>query len=455
MSIKRLFAACTFAVLVVALALIACTAPPMPPTSEGRVAAQSTIVTAYVGALATDDAWHAQSSSPPVWLYDTALNMGNKGTGYGWAHTGLVLDPVNVPQGAQVLSATLFVMAKETSSASVPLRIYVEDADDAATFASDNGPANRTTMPTYVDWSPGPWTANTWYTCTITSLIQQVVNRPGWAFGNALDILIKDNGASYGNYRAIYSRDYAPAYRAYVTIEYAVATPTPTPTPLPTATPACGVISADTAWSSGPVTVTCNVAVAEGVTLTIYPGVEVRVNGPYLFDIAGTLYAVGTVSQPITFTHATTTTKGAWLGLRLGGPGSTLERVVVRYGAGLNIYSPSVIRYSIIASNTYGVALYGPHAMTVTSSTIQYNDYGILTYGVPGPATALITACNVLSNTVYDVWVNSPAPLCVWRSWWGGPPPTYPLGSAICDYRDNWRQGEFTAVDSAASPISW
>jgi hypothetical protein len=89
--------------------------------------------------------------------------------------------------------------------------------------------------------------------------------------------------------------------------------------------------------------------VAAGATLTVQPGVETRFMPNAGLTARGTLTALGTPTQPITFTGATQT-PGAWRGLMLQGTagtpslGSALSYVTVAYGgfalsSGANLYA--------------------------------------------------------------------------------------------------------------------
>jgi len=65
-----------------------------------------------------------------------------------------------------------------------------------------------------------------------------------------------------------------------------------------------GIISSDTTWNlaDSPYTIVSNIELAEGVTLTIEPGVVVNTNGSYnIFVYGGNLIIIGTGTQKISF----------------------------------------------------------------------------------------------------------------------------------------------------------
>ncbi len=108
----------------------------------------------------------------------------------------------------------------------------------------------------------------------------------------------------------------------------------------PTSTEVGGLITTNTTWglSGSPYILTQPVTVAAWITLTIEPGVIVKGrDGTGLF-IKGELDAIGTESQPITFTSDTDTDPGQWAGLRFYGGDAgdrgygTLDHVIIRYG---------------------------------------------------------------------------------------------------------------------------
>lgn len=81
-----------------------------------------------------------------------------------------------------------------------------------------------------------------------------------------------------------------------------------------------GTIAENTTWTlaGSPYIVTGNITVNNGVTLTIEPGVEVKFDGVYSFNIYGSIVADGTSSNKIIFTsNNATPSPGDWYRLNL------------------------------------------------------------------------------------------------------------------------------------------
>lgn len=103
------------------------------------------------------------------------------------------------------------------------------------------------------------------------------------------------------------------------------------------ATNVSGNISANTTWTlaNSPYIMTGDVYVLSGVTLTIEPGVLIQADASSrTLSVNGSLSAVGTASQPITFTSTSDSAPGQWNGIACCGSAgtTTLKYVNVRYG---------------------------------------------------------------------------------------------------------------------------
>jgi hypothetical protein len=82
-----------------------------------------------------------------------------------------------------------------------------------------------------------------------------------------------------------------------------------------------GSVTSNTTWAvaDSPITVTGNVTVDAGVTLTVEPGVTVEFDTGKVLDINGTLIAQGTSSDKVTFTSsAASPAAGDWGYIRFG-----------------------------------------------------------------------------------------------------------------------------------------
>ena len=130
---------------------------------------------------------------------------------------------VTIPQGAMINSVTLeFVANGATGINTVRLNIYCNDEDTAVapTTALDHDGKSRTTDFTAWD-GEGAWADNDVKTSDdFTSAVQEVVDRGGWSFGNALMVLIDDDGSDIGAQRVPDSQDLGGGTEAEITIEW-------------------------------------------------------------------------------------------------------------------------------------------------------------------------------------------------------------------------------------------
>ena len=140
--------------------------------------------------------------------------------------TGLRFQTLNVPNGATIDTAycTLYAVGSCNPTAAL-LKIRGEDTDDATTFSTLADFNGRSRTSASVNWTPSAWTADNWYnTDEIKTIIQEIVNRGGWAANNDLVIFIEDNGSTTDSVRC-YSWDYDDHSKApKLHIEYTAVT---------------------------------------------------------------------------------------------------------------------------------------------------------------------------------------------------------------------------------------
>lgn len=125
---------------------------------------------------------------------------------------GIRFNNITILQGATITSAYIQFTADSDPKNNVPtgfdLTFYAEDIDDAPEFTTSSGNiTSRTKTTNSVTWSNVPtWTGGlTYNTADISSVIEEVVERAGWASGNSIAIIVTGtaggtrNAESYGN----------------------------------------------------------------------------------------------------------------------------------------------------------------------------------------------------------------------------------------------------------------
>lgn len=113
------------------------------------------------------------------------------------AWVGLRFPDLQIPQGATITDARLDVSSASDSLSTTNLVIHAEDTENSAPFAGDtNNISQRNRSYTSVNWNAIPeWDDDGNYeTPDLSSLLQLVVNKPGWCGGNAMGLIIKGSG---------------------------------------------------------------------------------------------------------------------------------------------------------------------------------------------------------------------------------------------------------------------
>lgn len=177
---------------------------------------------------ARDDAEEASGTTGAMALYADRLTLGQEGstTTAGARTVGLRFKTLPVPPGVYITDASIAfesLSAELPSSGSEPAGLWIrgQGSDDAATFSSaayDISTRARTAAGVY--WTPQPTSLGglVGATTDLSPVVQAIVERDGWASGNAMAFIIEGDGA-YSAKSYDKKAKHAPA----LTIEYAPA----------------------------------------------------------------------------------------------------------------------------------------------------------------------------------------------------------------------------------------
>lgn len=130
-------------------------------------------------------------------LTNTLLQPGSH-SGNNEYSAGARFTGVTIPQGATINSATFEMRANSTYNAGsnvIKYHVSAQASDNAPTFGTGAGENLRTanrprTTAESANWTQTSVTGGTWYSISVTSVIQEIVNRAGWASGNAIVIIV-------------------------------------------------------------------------------------------------------------------------------------------------------------------------------------------------------------------------------------------------------------------------
>ena len=144
----------------------------------------------------TNDAEEGRNGQ--IKLFSSDLEMINEGSGGGGDQlVALRFKPVNIPPNAVIDSAFVQFQVDETSTINpVELLIYGEDHFDSPPFTTNVGDlSDRRRTGARVFWSPPNWNSvgqagPDQETPDLQSVLQEIVDLPGWASGNALTLMV-------------------------------------------------------------------------------------------------------------------------------------------------------------------------------------------------------------------------------------------------------------------------
>ncbi len=182
------------------------TVQPPPPAVERRVSAGS------------DDAEEGENGKIVRNAFDLDLVYDS-----GSQTVGLRFTDVAVPAGATIIRAYVQFEADGTDSEVTNLILKGQAADNPATFAiANNSVSSRPLTAASAIWSPPAWTVvgeagPSQRTSELKTVIQEIVDRPGWGSGNAIAIIITGSGTGK---RTASTQEMDPTGAALLHVEY-------------------------------------------------------------------------------------------------------------------------------------------------------------------------------------------------------------------------------------------
>jgi hypothetical protein len=215
-------------------------------------------------------------------------------------------------------------------------------------------------------------------------------------------------------------------------------------TPAQTVLQVSGDITQNTSWTDDTIKVTGEVIVADDVTLTINPDTYVEFQGHYKLKVYGTILALGTPEEYITFTINDTTgfsdfdvPDGGWNGVRFdnySGSGgmydndtSRFDYCILEYGKGVGgplqdrnggafwfqRFSKLIISNCIIRNNysDNGSFIFGNYGSPVIRNNRVYNNYGGSILGFNSNTDPLISNNIICNNRGIAITVSYGNPI--------------------------------------------
>lgn len=194
-----------------------CAAVPLTGQAQGSTTFSKRV------AASSDDAEEDKATGAHD-LTSSDLELTQDGSKNQWI--GMRFTNVTIPQGAVVTNAYLQFTVDEAQPDPTSVTIYGQNADNTATFAAvNNDVSSRPRTTTTVAWNNIPaWTTLgdaglDQRTPDIKTIVQQLLNRPGWVSGNAMTFLIDGTG-----HRTARSYDFSgtgPVNAPQLVIQYA------------------------------------------------------------------------------------------------------------------------------------------------------------------------------------------------------------------------------------------
>lgn len=153
----------------------------------------------------SDCAEQRDTGSPHIELGSSDIELMFEGGALLTEQTvGLRFPGVTIPQGNTIDTAYIQFQVDEADSGSIQIRIWGEDVDSSAVWATTtNNVSDRVRTTASVDWTPAAWgTIGTrgvdQRTPSLVTIVQEIVDRAGWASGNPMAFIFDGLTAGSG-----------------------------------------------------------------------------------------------------------------------------------------------------------------------------------------------------------------------------------------------------------------
>ncbi len=228
---------------------------------------------------------------------------------------GMRFNGISIPRGASIVNAYVQFQVDEAQSEATTLTIQGEASDNAATFTSTSrNISSRSRTTAAVTWSPVTWStvdANgpDQRTPSLAAVLQEIVNRPAWASGNSVAIIVTGTG-----HRTARAFEAASTAAPLLHVDY---TTSPGNTPTSTATATATATSTPLATNTATATATSTPLATNTATATATPvNTPTATNLPTATNTAtatatGTPNATNTATATATATSTSTSTPTA------------------------------------------------------------------------------------------------------------------------------------------------
>ncbi|MBU0532584.1 right-handed parallel beta-helix repeat-containing protein, partial [Candidatus Micrarchaeota archaeon] len=191
------------------------------PSSESLLYKECSVASTTV----TSQVSHSNGDAEEDLYYHT-VDIGNSDLelafDYRHQEVGVRFPSVNIPQGVIITDATIQFECDEASSEAVTIYIYGHDIDNAPTFSTAAyNVSNRAKTSAYASWVPGTWVVDVKYNSSdISSIVQEIVNRPGWSSGNSMAFIMNSTADTHSKSRIAESYDSEPTNAAKLYVSY-------------------------------------------------------------------------------------------------------------------------------------------------------------------------------------------------------------------------------------------